>query len=200
MPIGLTGYHVFLSWQDGLEDEREIFFKTVTDFNYQEGARRGIVFIPKDWRTVRRGLGRAQELINEELCKCDYLIILFWCRWGTPPEGDGSQGYTSGTEEEYGQAVESKKSGGNMKDIIIFFKEVREEQIADAGPQLQKLMEFKEKVKKEALYKEFKNNGEFSELLRGYLSDWLYNLEGMQVRKMPQTSVLDTAKIPEDSG
>ena len=198
MPIGLTGYRIFLSWQNGLENEKELFFETVTEFNYREGVRREILFIPVDWRAVSKGYGRAQSLINEELCRCDYLIILFWYRWGTPPEGEGDQGFTSGTEEEYEKAVESKNSGGNMQDIKVFFKEVAQGQKDDAGPQLQKVLEFKDKVKKEGIYEEFKNDGEFVELLRQYLSDRLYELEKMSVPKIPKTSVRDIAKVPKD--
>jgi len=197
MPIRLTGYRVFLSWQDGLENEREIFFDTVTKFNYREGVKREVIFIPVDWHAVSKGYGRAQTLINEELCKCDYLIILFWYRWGTPPECDGSQGCTSGTEEEYRKAVEYKKSGGNMQDIVIFFKEIEKWQTSDAGPQLQKVLEFKEKIKGEGIYREFKDDSGFVDLLQQYLSDWLFELEGMQLQRMQQTSVRDIAKIPE---
>ena len=188
---------MFLSWQEGLEDERDVFFEVITRYNYDEAVRRGIMFIPTDWKSVPKGYGRAQSRINEKLSECDYMLIVFWCRWGTPPEGSGDRGFTSGTEEEYAEAVESLNGEDKpMRGVVCYFKEIPNGQLADAGPQLEKLLEFKEKVRTEGLLGEFKDLDGFRDLLRKQLADWLYDIEGIMRPKMPETTVLDRFEEP----
>jgi hypothetical protein len=54
-----------------------------------------------DEQVLLGGTGRPQALINDELRTCDFVFLLLWDRWGTPPQPTGTGSYTSGTEEEF---------------------------------------------------------------------------------------------------
>lgn len=55
-------------------------------------------FVAVGWEATIGGAARPQAVINEELWKCDYVVVIFRSAWGS---ATGSRwGYTSGTEEE----------------------------------------------------------------------------------------------------
>lgn len=178
MAIKITGYYVFLSWQKGLEEERDLFYEVIRQYNYDKAIRRGFLFIPIDWKKITGGHGRAQGRVNLKLDDCDYLIVLFWDRWGAPTSKEEGEGHSSGTEEEYYRAVECLKDDKKpMHEIVVFFKEVPLRQLNDPGLQLEKVLEFKKKIEDECFYKDFKTKEDFERLVIEHLEDWLYKLE-----------------------
>lgn len=192
MAIKIRGYYVFLSWQEGLEEEREEFYGIVEHYNRKRAIRRGFLFIPIDWKSIAGGYGRAQDKINLALYDCDYLIVTFWDRWGTRPDQEEGGNYSSGTEEEYYKAVECCKDDKKpMCDVVVFFKEVPPRQLNDPGDQLKKVMEFKEKMKGEGLFKGFKDIGQFRELVEDHLEEWLFKLEYPNQPPRTKMTVID---------
>jgi hypothetical protein len=193
MPVGIKGYRVFLSWQEGLEDERDAFFQAVDLFNKKRAIPRGFLFIPVDWKTLPGGFGRAQTKINLTLNDCDYLVVTFGDRWGTPPNGDDTGDYTSGTEEEYEKAKEYLDDEKRpMQDILICFKEISERQLRDPEEQLVKVLEFKKKAKTEGLLKNFKSIEQFKELITDHLEAWMRSLEYPNQPPKTKVTVIDT--------
>ncbi|HUU17153.1 MAG TPA: DUF4062 domain-containing protein [Sedimentisphaerales bacterium] len=193
MAISIKGYHVFMSWQEGLEEEKNLFYEVIKRYNYEKAIRRGFLFIPFDWKNIPGGHGRAQGRINLKLDNCDYLIVLFWDRWGSSPGKVNDEEYSSGTEEEYYKGVKCLKDDQKpMQEIVVFFKEVPQRQIDDPGLQLGKVLEFKNKIKEECLYKDFKTKGDFQRLIVEHLEDWLFKLE--YPNKPLRTSVTVTDK------
>ena len=89
-------------------------------------------------------MGRPQDLINEDVKKCDLFVLLLWRRWGTP-----SGKYSSGTEEEFDLACKLHKERDRPKGIWLFFKDVPEEMMADPGVQLSKVIDFRKRIEAE---------------------------------------------------
>jgi hypothetical protein len=73
-----------------LRDEREAFRRVLTTFNEHHGEPNGIVFAPVGWEDTLGGVGRPQELINEDLRQCDFAVFVFHDRWGSPT-GNGTK-------------------------------------------------------------------------------------------------------------
>ena len=125
MPSTLQELKVFIASPNGLDEIREAFRDTLREFNDADIHRRTAVFTPVGWELTLGGYKRPQALINEDLEKCDYFVLVLWDRWGSPPDNEGK--YTSGCEEEFHLAVDCAEDPNRpMEDLIVFFKEVDE--------------------------------------------------------------------------
>ena len=67
MPRPLTQYSVFIGSPRGLDEERQSFRDTFSRFNEIHGRPDGVRFEPIGWEDTLPGVGRPQELINEDL-------------------------------------------------------------------------------------------------------------------------------------
>lgn len=72
------------------------------------------------WEDTSGAARRPQEVINEELRRSDYLIVLFKSEWGSP---SGSPwGYTSGTEEElFTGLLALQDRDAPLRDVLLIF-------------------------------------------------------------------------------
>lgn len=130
-------------------------------------------FSAEGWERVPGGKRRAQELINEQLRQCDFMILMLWNRWGTVPGGEGV--HTSGTEEEFRLASQLIDSTDHpMGDALLLFKGVSEAQLSDPGDQLKKVLSFKNELEesKDWLYKTFDSVDELRSEVRSRLLAW----------------------------
>jgi tetratricopeptide (TPR) repeat protein len=126
------------------------------------------------WELTLAGTGRPQALINEEVRACDYMVLVLWDRWGSPPATEGP--YTSGTEEEYAVARECLAAAASpMRDIVVLFKGVDTRQLSDPGDQLRKVLAFKRTLEeqKTLLYGTFDSEQGFERDLRRHLLRWM---------------------------
>ena len=167
-------FKVFIASPSGLENERKAFTQVIDEYN-KEADLWGINFKPVGWESSLPRMGRPQAIINEELKKCDFFIILLHDRWGSDP-GVNDNKATSGTEEEYLIAVECFKSDKfPMRQIVCLFKSVPENQMADPGPQLLKVLEFRKRLEdeKQLLYSIFSTTREFRSIIRTNLASWM---------------------------
>ena len=113
MPKTLTQYRVFIGSPGELEEERKCFRGKLTKFSEIHSEPRGVVFHPVGWEETIGGVGRPQDLINEEdLKQCDYAVFILHDRWGSPT-GDL---YTSGVEEEWALTEELYKTNKEAPD------------------------------------------------------------------------------------
>jgi hypothetical protein len=172
MPSQITAYRVFIASPSGLESERRRFRETLNEFNEVHAIESGAIFIPIGWERTLAGIGRPQGLVNEDLRRCDYCILLLHDRWGNPPSLVGP--YSSGTEEEY-HIVRRLIAEGTMKNLIVFFKEVDESRISEPDPQLEKVRDFKRKLEaeKELLFHTYASLADFEKRLHRHLAAWL---------------------------
>jgi hypothetical protein len=140
MAQDLKAYKIFIATPSGLEEERKLFREEILAYNESDANHRDIHFIPVGWEITLGGIGRPQGLINEEIEKCDYFVLLLWDRWGSPPSANGGGKYTSGTEEEHNVAWECYEDDTKpMRQIVAFFKAVDPRQLSDPGDQLKKV-------------------------------------------------------------
>jgi tetratricopeptide (TPR) repeat protein len=175
MPKALTQYRVFIGSPGGLEEERNRFRNVIEKHTANHSEPRGVTFHPVGWDYTLGGVGRPQELINEDLKQCDYAVFVLHDRWGSPT---GSK-HSSGTEEEWELAEELYKQT-KIRNIALFFKQVEPRQMRDPGDQLKKVLEFKRRIELERkhLFKSYSDTDEFCDTLEGHLAKWLRDHEG----------------------
>lgn len=157
---------VFIGSPGDLAAERRLFKTIIERVNRTQAKRNGVLVEPVGWEDTLPGVGRPQEIINRDLAQCDLVVMLLWKRWGTP-----SGKYSSGFEEEYKLARRTKK------DIILYFRDVPQEMLADAGEQLRNVLDFRSKIEDEKalLYKRYADEAEWETLFDEHLCDWLYD-------------------------
>jgi hypothetical protein len=172
MPSAVTVYRVFVASPGGLESERETFRRLLNDYNESDALEDGALFIPIGWELARAGMGRPQELINRDLRRCDYCVLILCDRWGSPSDVTGR--YSSGTEEEYYVARESIAAGA-MRELVVLFRAVDPGKLSDPGPQLQRVLAFRRELesKKELLFSTYDELPAFETYLRKQLGAWL---------------------------
>jgi len=176
MPDQVTLYRVFVASPGGLEQERALFRQTLQEYNESEALDRGAMFVPIGWELTLPGTGRPQELINKDLRACDYFMLLLWDRWGSPTEAGSSPRFASGVEEEFSIAQECMADEkGTMRDLVVLFKAVDHGKLADPGPQLSKVIDFKKSLEgsKQLLFATFDNGTLLQQHIRRCLGQWL---------------------------
>jgi tetratricopeptide (TPR) repeat protein len=170
---------VFIASPSGLEDVRKAFHEVIEAYNRSDATPRGVYFNAVGWEDTLGGIGRPQSLINEDIRKCDFFVLVLWDRWGSPADS-GTSKYSSGTEEEFHVALECLgEEACPMRQMVLFFKAVEPNKLVDAGPQLTKVLEFREKIEREKkhLYHSFDVVRRFDDLLRRHLAQWLLHIE-----------------------
>jgi tetratricopeptide (TPR) repeat protein len=202
MPSKLTSYKIFVASPGGLEDERKVFRDVINSYNDTEAIPRGAHFVPVGWEITLRGVGRAQEKINDEVRQCDFFVLLLWDRWGTPT--GSSKHHTSGTEEEYDVAWDCyNDSKRAMREIIVFFKAVTPRQLSDPGEQLLRVLNFKKKLEaeKKLFFDTFDDTSAFGDKFRKYLALWMRLHESGEPAKVkvPSLPIAGSKnKLPDD--
>jgi tetratricopeptide (TPR) repeat protein len=170
MPKPLTQYRIFIGSPSGLDDERKSFRTKLERFSAVHAEPQGALFHPVSWEDTVGGVGRPQELINNDLKQCDYAVFVLHDRWGSSTGGV----YTSGTEEEWAIAELLYKSN-KIRNIALFFKDVGLFQLRDPGEQLGRVLAFKQRIveEKRYLFKQYDNINCFVKLLEVRLATWL---------------------------
>ena len=178
MPAHMTAYRIFIASPGGLEDEREDFREVLQAYNEQDAIERGVIFIPVGWEITPGGVGRPQKLINDDVRRCDYFLMLLWDRWGSPPQAGAGGEYSSGSHEEYGVASECF-GVGTMREIVVLFKDVDPGKLNDPGKELTNVLDFRKKLEQEKtlLFETFDDAGAFREKLRRHLARWVRDHE-----------------------
>ncbi|MBF6571512.1 MAG: DUF4062 domain-containing protein [Candidatus Binataceae bacterium] len=84
MPRTIIQYRIFIGSPGGLDKERKCFSDRLERFSNVHGEEDGVVFRAVAWEDTLSGVGRPQELINEDLKQCDYAVFVLHDRWGRP--------------------------------------------------------------------------------------------------------------------
>ena len=169
---------VFIASPSDLAPERKRAFEVVNEVNeYVKKLDWSIDLL--GWEDTLPGYGRPQALINREVERCDLFIGLLWRRWGTPPARHLK--FSSGFEEEFSIA-RTRRERTLSPEIWIFFKKVESAQIADAGAQLQSVIDFRGYLTagKTIFFKEFDDVDAWERLLRRCLIDHVLGIAGTQ--------------------
>ncbi len=129
--------NMFLASPGDLKSERIAARKSVDDANLVVHDLGWSIELHV-WEDAMPGAGRPQGLINADVDQCDLFVGLLCQRWGTPT-GE----YSSGFEEEFQRVLDRRQKTGEP-EIWLFFKDVPEDRLEDPGPQLRRVMEFKQ--------------------------------------------------------
>lgn len=149
-----------------LGDERAVI-RSIEDLVNHAFESSGLRVRVIGWELTAPGYGRPQAQINPMVHDCDVFIGLLNRRWGSD-----SGEFSSGFEEEFEIALQRRQTGDSPA-IAMFFANLPADTIADAGPQLSKVLEFKKRIRKEriALYQEFRSTDNLATLVLTFLTN-----------------------------
>jgi len=152
---------VFIASPNDLAEERRIFRSAIDVLNIGFGDGANVEFIPLGWEDTLASTGRrSQGVINQDIDSCDVFILAMHRRWGQ--DAPDAAPYSSYTEEEFHRALERWKSSGSP-EIFVFFKRVDAASEADPGPQLSKVIKFRQHLEetRQILYRYFDSSESF---------------------------------------
>ncbi|MBU0472350.1 MAG: DUF4062 domain-containing protein [Nanoarchaeota archaeon] len=166
---------VFLASPGGLQEERRLASEAAEEINELTAKHHKFRVELLGWEDTLSASGRPQDIINQELDKCELFIGIMWKKWGTPPSVGGK--YTSGFEEEFERSSARLLRSGQPK-MAMYFKEVSQEFLIDPGDDLKKVISFKEKLiaEKKILFENFKEPSDFQKCIRKKITDYLLRL------------------------
>lgn len=169
---------VFIASPGDLGSERAIAREIGEEFNSLWAESTGYQVEIVGWEETTGEIGRPQEIINRDLERCELFIGMLWKRWGTAPDTHGK--FSSGFEEEFSISLERYKRE-KIPQISMFFKDVDGDLLRDPGPDLQKVIKFKENLinGKEILFETFKDVKDFEKKIRRRIVDYVTNLTSM---------------------
>jgi Domain of unknown function (DUF4062) len=183
---------VFVASPSDIQNERETVKGVAERLQNALGLRLGLRIRVVGWEQVPPGFGRPQEQINPLVDTCNIFIGILHAKWGTE-----SGTHSSGFIEEYERAVARLGASGSPA-VAVFFKRVPQNQREDAGPQLRRVLEFKERLKNEhtLLYSDFTDTAEFEQKL----TDLLLNHVGETIAKSSTGPASPSEKPVLESG
>jgi tetratricopeptide (TPR) repeat protein len=152
---------VFIASPSDLAVERREFKEVIDELNKGYGRGAHVTFEPLGWEdalaTVAR---RAQSVINQDIDACDVFVLVMWRRWGQ--DAPDAAPYSSYTEEEFYRAL-GRFEKEKRPTIFVLFKHIDPGQMADAGPQLAKVLAFRRKLEetRRVLYRGFDDEKSF---------------------------------------
>ncbi len=184
----------FLASPGDLGDARKTAKGVVDEFNTLFADEFGYQVELIGWEDTVSVFGRPQATINRDLERCEFFIGLMWKHWGTPPDLSGV--YTSGFEEEFSRSVDRRKREGRP-EISLFFKEIDAEFLRDPGPELTKVLSFRDKLiaEKEIYFERFTDLRDFEPKFRRCITKYVLNRKA----KDADQSAAQTQTGPENS-
>ncbi len=154
--------------------------------------KHGFDLQPVGWETdAAPGTGRPQALINPLVRECDLFIGILYRRFGQHT-GEAE----SGTLEEFNLARE-RHAKEHAPEIMLYFREVHPDFLADPGDQLKKVLAFKTQVEEGrlALYWQYRDPEHFAALLRQHVTEWLLKLVPA-VADRPVSATATATEVP----
>ncbi len=188
---------VFIASPSDVAEERKKAFEVVADLD-KLFKKNGLSIDLLGWEERLPGYGRPQAQINQDVDACDLFIGVLWRRWGTPP--GISSTYSSGFEEEFSLAL-ARRERISSPDIWMYFKEVDSEQLADPGPELRRVIDFKKSLieGKLVLFSKFIDLADWERILRDALSAYLLNFINVEQSRAPDAPPKQSIAPPVES-
>lgn len=185
---------VFLASPGDLQEERRLANEAIDELNKGIAPHLGYRVELKGWEDTLPGSGRPQAIINRELDICELFIGIMWKRWGTPSDAEGS--YSSGFEEEFERSTKRFRKTG-QPEMAMYFKNIPSEFLVDPGKDLQKVLEFHDRIisEKQILFETFSDQNEFQQCIRLKVSDYLIKLSQITLDSIEAEQT--KSKIPE---
>ncbi|MFP4877496.1 hypothetical protein ACLFLH_00730 [Mammaliicoccus sciuri] len=153
MPTNQTIYKMLLSCPSDLDKYYELIKSKLEEINKilssAYNSRIDIVYWNKD--VYPESGDTPQNIINKQIVKdCDFLVSMFWTRFGTPTEK-----YDSGTEEEIIEAI------SEQKQVFLYFSNEPISPDRLNQDEYEKVNKFKSNISDKAYYNSFDSEDEF---------------------------------------
>jgi len=176
MPSTRKIIRAFLASPGDLEEERKAIRDVVGEFNTSWANELGYQVELVGWEETVAGFGRPQNIINQDLDRCDLFLGMIWKRWGTPPDHGGD--FSSGFEEEFERSMARRQKTGSP-EISLFFKQIPDEFMVDPGDDLKKVLEFRERIiaGKKILFQNFSTVRDMEVLARKSISAYVIRIK-----------------------
>lgn len=139
----LERLRVFVASPGDVAAEREHVKAVADELNRGIAAQAGFVLEVVRWEThARPGMGRAEQLILDQIGQYDLFVGIMWRRFGTPTGVAGS-----GTEEEFDHALRAWRQSGQPRLLCYFSRAPSEPpETVDEATQLLKVTQFRSQV------------------------------------------------------
>jgi hypothetical protein len=149
---------VFLASPSDVPRERDYVQDVVDDFNDKVSDNFGLQLRVIDWEKLSPDLGDPQDLVNKEANNADLVVVIFGARFGSP-----TRSHPSGTAEEFSIAYERWLEKPGRPRVWVYFRAIEESKRADPGPELSRLLAFKDwfKAKRIGLASNFDDAKDF---------------------------------------
>jgi hypothetical protein len=180
--------YLFLASPGDLVEERKAAKEVVIEVNQEVGRNLGWQIEVLGWEDTLPGFQRPQDIINRDVDRCDLFVGMLWKRWGQPT-GDGQ--HSSGFEEEYLRAT-TRRTHAALPEIWVFFKDIDPDTRADPGPQVQRVLQFRQGIEqaKRPYFQTFGGTSTWRQILRKRLIDFLFE----QRKTLPIAYVTEAAQ------
>lgn len=160
---------VFIASPGDVPDARSSVRYAVERINRLVAKDYGFELKSIGWEDIPPGRSqRAQEIINPYVDAASIFIGILHRRFGQP-----TGAAESGTEEEYDRIEKRWENEEPKPEVLIYFKKIPDEQLADPGEQLKKVLAFKKRICTTTLYKDFETERELIESVQNALHDWI---------------------------
>jgi hypothetical protein len=159
---------LFLESPGDVISERAVVRARAEHFNKMWSDEYQIYFRVVGWEDLPPVAQRPQSRINTDADDCHLFVGILASRWGSE-----SGSYSSGFEEEFESAKRRFKLNGSP-EIALFFKTIATVQIGDAGPQLSKVLQFRQSIVdgREFMFKEFPSPSELADFVDRVLAEY----------------------------
>jgi tetratricopeptide (TPR) repeat protein len=166
----LERLRVFVASPGDVAAEREHVKAVADELNRGIAAHAGFVLEVVRWEThARPDMGRAEQLILDQIGQYDLFVGIMWRRFGTPTGVAGS-----GTEEEFDHALRAWRQSGQPRLLCYFSRAPSEPpETVDEAMQLLKVTQFRSQVENQGLAWRYRSDAEFKDLLREHLQQIL---------------------------
>jgi archaellum component FlaC len=194
-----TVIRLFLASPGDVSDERQKAAEVIEEVNRGIGRLSAIRIELVGWETATfPSFGvDAQDVINRQINDdYDILVGIMWARFGTK-----TSRYESGTEEEFSNAFSRVSNGGNIDDIMFYFKD---EPVAPSKldwDQIKKVSEFRKKIQESGIYTwEFNSVSDFEKAFRTHLNNKLVDFKVGRKNGSNSIEVLEPELAFDDRG
>jgi hypothetical protein len=174
MSVNTKRVRILVSSPSDVQSERDALETAINELNLSRpNSDRRFELIRWETHGSPQAGPDTQAILNQQLTNdCDIFLGILWHRLGTAtPRAD------SGTVEEFDRAYARFEKNPSDVAIMFYFK-TASPPLEDIQPeQLARVREFRETLKKKALYQQFSSLDEFTSLVRIHLARWLNALE-----------------------
>ncbi len=173
---------IFIASPGDVGKARDLVRHAIDRINKLLAKEFGFLFEAIGWEDIPPDKGeRTQDIINKYADIAHIFIGILNQRFGEPT-GIAD----SGTEEEFLRIEKRWEKESPKPSIWLYFKKIPPELLNAPSTQLNKVLEFKERIKKSIFYQEFEEDYFFEEKIQEALATWVHEHRAKDVRAVTE--------------